>query len=123
MKALFLILAGGLIAVSGQAAADGNAGAPCSAAASANGKAVCASTALTRLDAQASILFEVRMMLPMLMGERGAARDANTAFSEKLGTCGADATCLAAAYEARIAALKETVESAMDDFCKLKGIC
>ncbi len=123
MKTIAALLFAGAVAVAGQASANGTSMSNCADLTAPNEIAVCESVALTRLDTEAATLFEVRMMLPMLMGERGAAQDENQAFTEQLAACGADTVCLTSAYEARISTLKTTLESAMQEFCKLKGIC
>jgi uncharacterized protein len=124
MKAIRILVACGILALATHAASASDApGSDCAKLSAPNEKAVCGSRALTKLDTRASTLLEVRMMLPMLMGERGAAQDDNLAFTEKRTACGADAACLQTAYTARISALTDTIKTGMDEFCKLKGIC
>lgn len=123
MKIDRLILICGLVGFATTASASDMPGSDCAQLAEAYERAVCESTDLTKLDTEASTLFEVRMMLPMLMGERGAAQDENQAFTEQRQTCGSDTQCLTSAYEARISALKATLQTGMDEYCRLKGIC
>lgn len=123
MKTIRILFFFGFAMLAGQAAASDMPGSECAQIAEADMRAVCESQALTKLDTIAATLFEVRMMLPMLMGERGAAQDENQAFIEQRTACGAGTACLQSAYEARIAALKATIKDGMDEFCRLKGIC
>lgn len=123
MKLVHLLLVGGLVGFAGPAAASDMPGSDCAQLTEADQRAICESVDLTRLDTEAATLYEVRMMLPMLMGERGAAQDENQAFIEQRQACGADVSCLTSAYQARISALKATIQTGMDEFCELKGIC
>lgn len=84
---------------------------------------ICASADLRVLDAETSTLYEIRMTLPMLMGERGDARDAQVAFLKQRGDCGSDASCISSAYQSRISALQATIATGMEKFCKFEQIC
>jgi uncharacterized protein len=95
----------------------------CAKAAALDETAICADPKLRVLDAETSTLYEVRMMVPMLMGERGNARDAQVSFLQTRSACGANTSCIASAYRARIASLNETISGAMNEYCKLKQIC
>jgi uncharacterized protein len=86
-------------------------------------KAICASRSLSELDVKMAALFGVRMKLPMPMGSRGAAQDEQQAFLTMRAACKADAACISAAYKARIAALSQTLDAAMQDYCVKVGIC
>lgn len=86
-------------------------------------KAVCASRTLSELDVQMAALFGVRMQLPMAMGARGAAQDEQMRFLTDRAACGAKASCLANAYQSRIAALKATLTAGMHDYCVRIGLC
>ena len=110
MKAMRILLLCSTMAIAGNAAAS-------------DMPADCPNATLAKLDTEAATLFEVRMTMPMLMGERGAAQDDNQAFTEQLAACGENADCKQSAYEARISALKDTLKAGMDEYCKLKGIC
>ncbi len=85
--------------------------------------AICADRTLSELDVAMATLYGVRMQIPMLMGARGAAQDEQRAWLADRGACGADVTCLTARYEQRIVDLNQTIGEAMQDYCKLMGIC
>ena len=95
----------------------------CSKAKTADEKAICASRTLSDLDVEMATLFRVRMQIPMLMGARGDAGDQQVSWLAKRATCGANVTCLTAAYRQRITELKQTISDAMQDYCKRMGIC
>ncbi len=85
--------------------------------------AICGNPELSELDVRMATLYAVRMKLPMLMGSRGAAKDEQVAFLATRGACGADASCIADAYRARIDALNATLDAALQDYCVKVGIC
>jgi uncharacterized protein len=95
----------------------------CTKAAKPDEKAICDSTKLSDLDVEMATLYRVRMELPMLMGERGAAQDEQRAFLMQREKCGGSGACIEAAYTARIAVLNQTIETAMQDYCAKPGIC
>ena len=95
----------------------------CTKAAKPDEKAICDSTKLSDLDVEMATLYRVRMEIPMLMGARGAAQDDQRAFLTKRGKCGANVSCIQAAYTARIATLNQTIGAAMQDYCVKIGIC
>ncbi len=95
----------------------------CTKAATPDETAICASYVLSDLDTQMATLYGVRMQIPMLMGARGAAQDEQRAWLAQRHQCGGDVACIVQAYQARIAGLKQTISDAMQDYCKLKGIC
>ncbi len=95
----------------------------CVKAATADEKAICSSQTLSDLDTEMATLFGVRMQIPMLMGARGAARDEQHEWLVERHACGADTACLVHSYQQRIAALNQTISEAMQDYCKLMGIC
>ena len=105
------------------AAPAGAASFDCNKAASADEKAICASYVLSDLDTQMATLYGVRMQIPMLMGARGAAQDEQRAWLSQRHGCGGDVACIVQAYQQRIAGLKQTISDAMQDYCKLMGIC
>ena len=109
-----------LLAAAGPAAAASFA---CGKAKAPDEKAICASRTLSELDVQMATLFTVRMEIPMLMGARGAAQDEQHAWLAQRGACGSNSACLTQSYQQRIAALKQTLADAMQDYCTHLGIC
>jgi len=95
----------------------------CNKAKTADEKAICSSATLSDLDTQMATLYGVRMEIPMLMGARGAARDAQHNWLVQRGTCGGNKACLVQSYRQRIAELKQTISDAMHDYCVRIGIC
>ena len=85
--------------------------------------AICDSRALSEADVKMATLYGVRMGLPMLMGNRGAAQDEQRAFLETRGACGNEIVCLNAAYDQRIGELQQAIETALQDYCVKLGIC
>ncbi len=67
--------------------------------------AVCASRALSEQDVRMDTLYGVLTRL-VGMGARGDLVDAQRAFLARRSACAANAACLSAAYDARIAALE-----------------
>lgn len=82
----------------------------CARAQAADEKAVCASMALSDLDVRMATLFEVASHL-VAMGQRGLLQDDQRAFLKERASCGADAACLAGAYDARIRAINRVLQS------------
>jgi uncharacterized protein len=124
MKAIVLVVLCAFAVSAGAAsAADDPGPGRCRQLSTPEQRAVCRNPELAKLDTEKATLFSVRMMLPMLMGERGAAQDEEQAFAGKRNACATDAACLKSAYTERIAALRQTIQAGMDEFCKLKGIC
>ena len=95
----------------------------CSKAKQPDEKAICADRGLSELDVQMAAIYGVRLKIPMLMGERGAAQDEQRAFLQSRATCGANVACLRAAYTQRIAALNQILDAAMQNYCVKLGIC
>ncbi len=85
--------------------------------------AICNSRALSNLDMKMGTLYGVLQQLPMLMGARGDQTDAAQAFLTKRNACGADASCLTDAYQARNEAMETTIKDAMQDYCKAIELC
>jgi len=86
-------------------------------------KAICADRALADQDVRMATLWWVMEKAPMMMGARGAARDAQRAFLKERTACAADKACIAKAYGARIDALEQAVEGQMQDYCKAIQLC
>ncbi len=95
----------------------------CAKAAQPDEIAICQSRTLSELDVAMATLYGVRMKVPMLMGSRGAAQDEQHDFLVHRGKCGANAVCLRAAYQQRIAVLQQELDAAMQDYCVKLGIC
>jgi uncharacterized protein len=95
----------------------------CAKAAKPDEKAICATPALSDLDVEMATLYGVRMEIPMMMGAKGAAQDEQVAFLQQRAACGSDTACIASAYSARIATLKQTIADAMKDYCNKIGLC
>jgi len=85
--------------------------------------AICSTPSLSDLDVEMATLYRVRMELPMLMGARGAAQDEQRDFLSTRAKCGGDVQCLTSTYDARIDVLKNTISTAMQDYCVKLGIC
>ena len=75
--------------------------------------AICASPALSELDAVEGAYWFTYNRVPMMMGSSGARHDEALAFLRTRAACGSDAACLAQRYRARIAALRSDVDGAM----------
>lgn len=95
----------------------------CNKAATPTEYAICDAPALSDLDVAMATLYSVRLQVPMLMGARGAVQDDQHAFLQQRNACGADESCITAAYQARIAALNSEIAVAMHDYCIRLGIC
>jgi len=95
----------------------------CARASTPTEETVCKHRDLANLDVEMATLYGVVQKLPMMMGSRGAQTDAAHDFLTKRDACGADTSCLKSAYDARISALKSTIDSAMSDYCKAIQLC
>lgn len=81
----------------------------CAAASSPDERAVCASRALNDRDVTMSLLYGLdRKFLPM--GGRGDLIDQQTAWLRERRACGDNHTCLARAYDRRIAVLQKVID-------------
>ena len=114
-----VLLAFGLGAASPALSASFN----CAKAGTPDEKAICASRTLSDLDVQMATLYGVRMQIPMLMGERGAAQDEQRAWLGQRGTCGGNQACLIQSYQQRIGELNQTIAAAMQDYCTRLRLC
>ena len=72
--------------------------------------AICGSYALGQAEARMATLFAVATSL-VAMGQRGAIQDEQAQWLQTREACGADAACLARAYETRIEALKSVIDA------------
>ncbi len=117
------LLAAAMIAFTAAASPAAAASFDCAKAKTADEKAICANRTLSELDVAMATLYGVRMQIPMLMGARGAAQDEQRAWLTQRNACGSDVTCLTARYQQRIVELNQTISEAMQDYCKLMGIC
>lgn len=91
----------------------------CARARAADEVAVCRSAALSALDSEMGGLWYAYSRVPMLMGGSGARRDEAQAFLARRRACRAATACLAAAYRARIAALRRGLDGAMANYRRL----
>ena len=119
----FAFLASATIALIAAATPAAAASFDCGKAQTPDEQAICASYVLSDLDTQMATLYGVRMQIPMLMGARGAAQDEQRAWLAQRHACGGDVACIVQSYQQRIAEMKQTITEAMDDYCKLMGIC
>ena len=78
--------------------------------------AICQNPKLSERDTEMAALWFAYNKVPMLMGANGARRDAATDFLKMRSACGSDVACLGRVYDARIAALRAEITSAMDAF-------
>ncbi len=95
----------------------------CNRAATPDELAVCSGSVLSNLDVEMATLYGVRMQIPMMMGARGAAQDEQRAWLAQRHACGGDVPCIVQSYQQRIAELKQAISEAMQDYCKLMGLC
>ncbi|MGX1306080.1 uncharacterized protein AB7M35_000800 [Amorphus suaedae] len=72
-------------------------------------KAICGSRELANLDVKNATLYDVARNL-VAMGQRGDLQDNEAAFLTKRAACGADVSCIAAAYQANIASIQSVLE-------------
>lgn len=103
-----IVLAAVLAATAALAAEDGI---DCAKAEQPDEKAICADAALVRDDTRMASLFKAAMGRSG-MGERGDLQDGQTAWLDERRACKADATCLRAAYAARIERLRSVIDAA-----------
>ena len=88
----------------------------CSRARSPDEHAVCGNPVLSALDSEMGGLWYAYSRVPMLMGGNAARRDEAQAFLERRRACGRRAGCIESVYRARIAALKQGIDSAMEAY-------
>jgi uncharacterized protein len=81
----------------------------CAAASSPAEKAICGNYGLGQLEARMATLYQWSTSF-VGMGQRGDMQDAQRAFIQQRGKCGADVPCLRRTYEARIAQLQSVME-------------
>lgn len=108
-------LAAGTLAAAGQPAEA--ASFDCSQARAPDEIAVCNNADLSALDSEMGGLWYAYDLLPFLMGESGNRRDAAEAFLHQRSQCGSDVSCLTQAYEARIAILRQDLQSGIQELC------
>ena len=82
----------------------------CGKAKASDERAVCASRALSEMDVEMAVRFEMLAGL-VGMGTRGDMGDEQRAFLAQRRQCGADKDCLATLYRARIATLKSEYQN------------
>jgi uncharacterized protein len=93
----------------------------CARARSADEVTICRTPALSALDSEMGGLWYAYSRVPMYMGGTGARRDEAQAFLERRRACGRSASCLTAAYRARIAALRRGIDESMRIFFRLQN--
>ncbi len=81
----------------------------CAQASKPDEKAICDSRELANLDVKNATLYEVARNL-VAMGERGNLQDQETAFLKTRAACGANVSCIAAAYRANIASIQSVLD-------------
>jgi len=81
--------------------------------------AVCENPQLSALDSQMAGLWYAYSKVPMLMGANGARHDDAEEFLAQRGACGNDVQCLTEAYNGRIKALEDQIDSAMQTYSDL----
>ena len=79
--------------------------------------AVCDNSALSALDSEMGGLWYAYNLLPFLMGESGNRHDEAVAFLQTRSQCGANVSCLTQAYQARIATLRQDLQSGVRELC------
>jgi uncharacterized protein len=80
---------------------------------------VCHTPALSALDSEMGGLWYAYSRVPMLMGGNGDRGDEARAFLDRRRACGARVACLTTAYRARIRALHQGIDSAMEEYSRL----
>ena len=100
------------------AAPAGAASFDCAKARAADEIAVCATPALSELDATLGALWFAYSRVPMMMGSNGARHDEAQAFLARRSACGSNVACLRAGYNARITDLKSSLVAAMSDISR-----
>ena len=111
-----ITVAAGTLAAAGQPAAA--ASFDCSQAKAPDEIAVCNNADLSALDSEMGGLWYAYDLLPFLMGESGNRRDEAEAFLHQRSACGSDVSCLTQAYEARIATLRQDLQSGIQQLCR-----
>lgn len=84
---------------------------------------ICNKQHLSDLDTEMATLYGVQMKIPMMMGARGALKDAQSEFLKKRRSCGDDGACIQKLYQSHIKEMNEFIDTHMDDYCKLMGLC
>jgi uncharacterized protein len=79
--------------------------------------AICANPDISALDSEMGGLWFAYSQIPFLMGMSGNRQDEAHAFLQTRAACGANVSCLKAAYTQRIATLKQQITSAMQEYC------
>ena len=108
-------LAASLVAATGQPATA--ASFDCSQAEAPDEIAVCDNADLSALDSEMGGLWYAYNLLPFLMGESGNRHDEAEAFLHRRSQCGSDVSCLTQAYQARIATLRQDLQSGIQELC------
>jgi uncharacterized protein len=93
----------------------------CAKAAKPDEHAICANLDLSALDSEMGGLWFAFSKVPMLMGGNGARMDDAQAFLQQRAQCGNNLACLRPLYHARIAALKQEISQAMDNYFQLQN--
>jgi uncharacterized protein len=91
----------------------------CGRARAADEVTVCRTPSLSALDSEMGGLWYAYSKVPMLMGGSGDRAGDARAFLDRRHACGANVGCLTTAYRARIAALHQGIDSAMEEFFQL----
>lgn len=105
------------LAVAALASPAGAASFDCSKAKAPDEIAVCANPDLSALDSEMGGLWFAYSQIPFLMGMSGNRQDEAHAFLQTRSACGASVSCLTAAYNQRIATLKQDITSGMQEYC------
>jgi uncharacterized protein len=77
--------------------------------------AICKNPDLSELDTEMGALWFAYSRVPFLMGSNAARHDDANDFLGKRSACGGDLACLRPLYQARIHALKEDIDRAMNN--------
>lgn len=113
-----LFLFSGLIAASlSIPAATQAASFDCSKASAADEVAICDNPDLSAMDSEMAGLWYGYKALPLLMGASGNRQDEANAFLKTRAACGANVSCLQAAYTQRIATLKSDITNGVQNYC------
>jgi uncharacterized protein len=84
-------------------------------------RAICRTADLSALDSEMGGLWFAFSKVPMLMGSNGARMDDAQAFLQARARCGGNLACLRPLYRGRIAALKQGISQAMDNYFQLQN--
>lgn len=79
--------------------------------------AICDNPNLSALDSEMGGLWFAYSKIPFLMGMNGNRQDEAQAFLQTRAACGANVSCLASAYDQRIATLKQQISSSIEAQC------